>query len=130
MDIILTSGRKVYLGEIHQSRTYAGVLAGKPNEWTNKSRIRELLEAAQKFTVAGGTPLLIDPDPATVSSSLPAITCIAVLESGELRRPGSEPYSSLTAVWFQETFALPIDASIQERIRATDWEKHAKDWIW
>jgi hypothetical protein len=47
-----------------------------------------------------------------------------------LNRPGSEPYSSLAVAWFQNEFAMPIDAEVLNQIRKIDWERHAKDWNW
>ena len=62
-----------------------------------------------------------------MNGRLPAVTCIAVFESGELTREGSEPYPSLTIAWFQAVYALPIDADVEARIRAVDWEVVAID---
>jgi hypothetical protein len=36
--------------------------------------------------------------------------------------------SILAVVWFQETFALPIDESVLERIKAIDWDRLAEAW--
>lgn len=36
--------------------------------------------------------------------------------------------SILAVVWFQENFALPIDESVLERIKAIDWDRLAEAW--
>jgi hypothetical protein len=36
--------------------------------------------------------------------------------------------SSLSLVWFQDDFALPIDPLILDMIKAVDWESLARDW--
>jgi hypothetical protein len=125
--ITLASGREVWLGALNQRHTYAGVLAGKPDARTNQPVIDELLEDAKR-TVAGSTPQLVgSPD---VSGRLPAVACIAELQSGGLMREGSEPYSSMSVAWFQDDFALPIAPAIVASIQSLDWEAEAIDWCW
>lgn len=130
MQITLNSGRVVSLGELHQWGTYAGLLAGKPDARMNADHIRRLLSEAKRYGVAGAEPHLVPPIPAQLETRLPAVNCIAVLNSDALQRPGSEPYSSLTVAWYQEDFAPPIAASVEQQILAIDWEAHAKDWCW
>lgn len=129
MHLTLASGRKVTLDTLQQWRTYAGMLAGKPDARINRSHIEELLERASEYTVVGGTPLLIQPAEDALNARLPAVTCIAVFQSGELARKDAEPYSSLTVAWFQGAFALPISPDVEAQIRAVDWEAAAKDWM-
>lgn len=130
MRITLISGRAVSLGELHQWRTYAGLLAGKPDARTNGDLIEKLIEDAKQFVVKGGKPFLVEPDPAALADRLPAISCIGVFDSNELTRPGSEPYSSLAVVWFQEEFGPPMAGATLESIHQLDWESLAQDWIW
>lgn len=54
--------------------------------------------------------------------TLPPAAYIGQFDSGELNRRDSVPYSSLAIVWFQDDFALPIDASVQAQIERLDWE--------
>ena len=128
MRIVLTSGREVSLGVLNQKLTYAGVLCGKLDARANKPIIDTLLEDAKRFVVAGGNAHLIGPD--DISAQLPAVACVAELQSGVLRRKGSEPYSSMTIAWFQGEFALPIAEDVLRKIRAIDCEGGAVDWCW
>jgi hypothetical protein len=140
MLMTLRFGRTVSIAELHQWRTYAGLLAGRPDASTNQGRIGTLLDEARRFGVAEAQPYLIRPTVtikeweskgmAMREERLPAVSCIAVLVSDGLARKDSEPYSSLTIVWFQDKFALPIAPEIYEKIRAIDWETHARDWCW
>src|SRR5688572_16717840 len=57
---------------------------------------------------------------------LPAVTCIGVFDSVGLNSSDSEPYSSMTIVWFQKEFALPIDDGVLSQIRRRDWDSLAK----
>lgn len=128
MRITLKSGRAVSLSELHQSGTYAGLLAGKPDARINQDVIEDLLGQASRYNVAGAEPQLLAP--AQMETRLPSVACIAVLQSGELQRPGSEPYSSAVVVWFQDDFGPPIAAPVLEQIKELDWESIARDWIW
>jgi len=33
-------------------------------------------------------------------------------------------------IWFQDDFALPVDAQVLAHIQSLDWEVLATDWIW
>jgi hypothetical protein len=129
MNLTLPTGRRITLASLEQFRTYDGLLAGKPDARTNKRHIEDLFERACQHTVAGGNPVLLQPSQEALNGHLPGVSCIAVFESGELARKGSEPYSSLTVAWFQNSFALPIDASVDAQIRAIDWEHAGTDWM-
>jgi len=65
-----------------------------------------------------------------IEERLPAITCIADFQSGELARPGSEPFSSAAVVWFQEEFGHSVSEMVLAGIKSMDWESVAKDWMW
>ena len=122
----LTSGRRVTLARLHQARTYAGVLAGKPGPRLNQDLIDELVAEAEEY--GGDTrPCLIAPNAEAFAVRLPSIACIAVLESGELKE-GTEPYSGMTVVWFQDEFGPPFPAEVDAQIRALDWEAAAHEW--
>ena len=140
MELALKSGRKITLGTLRQSRTYAGMLAGYPHKRANDRTIEQILAEAQKLTVDQSRPLLIDPVIVVRGGApiagigheerLPEVVCVAGFESDALAKPGSEPYSSLIVVWFQDEFGLPTDAHILNQLRAIDWERRAIDWCW
>lgn len=62
--------------------------------------------------------------------SLPRVACVGVFDSGELKRAGSDIWSSMAFLWFQGEFALPIDPQVVGQIQSLDWESCAKDWSW
>ncbi len=137
MNIILTSGRQIALSALHQSRTYAGVLAGRLDADANKNQVERLLDEACRVFLEGCEPHLI---PAVtvktqmpggwIQEKLPAVMCLAEFGSGELKRRGSNPYSSMFFAWFQDEFAMPIDPGVVRHIQEIDWEEFAVDWIW
>jgi hypothetical protein len=160
MQITLTDNRTIALVRLTQWLTYRGLLAGIPFRRMNQETIDYALEKASAECLDGLNPVLIPPvatpvpyqarprpSPSPLSGdgssegekqqwnsrhyeTLPAVACIGHFDSGALKRPGSEPYSSLVVVWFQDRFAAPIDADVRVQIERLDWEGLAKDWIW
>ena len=140
MKITFPSGRIATLGKLIQFRTYAGVLAGFPNSRHNQYQIDALVQEGRRIHLNGCEPVLIPPKIKTIEHNrsgkivqelrLPDICCAARFESGALLRTDSEPYSSLVVVWFQDEFAMPIAADIEQQIFEIDWEKAAADWCW
>jgi hypothetical protein len=72
----------------------------------------------ERVTGAGMSPPLSVP-------YLPAILCFGAFSSDELRARPDEFGSHLCIVWFQETFALPIDPAVEKKIRQVAWEEVA-----
>jgi hypothetical protein len=144
--ITLLSGRDVQLRMLHQRLTYEGWLEGLPSSRENDEMLRSTLKDAQRYCAAGAEPILIQPKRreyhhhpgesfprrdvagARWPEFLPSVTCIAVLQSGQLARDSSKVFSDVTVVWFQDEFALPIDPCVIEQLRALDWEQLATDW--
>jgi hypothetical protein len=139
MKLQLRSGRSISLTSLIQYRTYAGLLAGRPYRERNDGMIQQTLRRAMEEHPGLRAPFLVNPrrDPlegrelsvSTVYERLPSITCIGVFDSDELNKPGSEPYSSLTVVWFQDGFACPIDKEVQAAIQNIEWDNCAADWM-
>ncbi len=123
--LVLQSGRRVSLAQLHQEPTYTGLLAGKPARYLNESIIEHIVDDARQYSVA--EPVVISPSADAMEDRLPAIACVAVLESAELAN-GSEPYSAMTFVWFQEELAPPFPPEVEAAIRAVDWETAAAEW--
>lgn len=87
MGIQLRSGPFIWFSELHQHRTYEGLLVGHPYPEMNNRRIQETLGRARRDYPSFGAPLLIEP--ARISKPkrpsdlmehevLPAVTCVAV----------------------------------------------------
>ena len=158
MKITLNSGREIALAHIEQWQSYAGVLAGLPNRAMNGRVIDDARSRALPHCLEGAAPYLVPPrltpvetKPASAEylkrtgmtaeqsaardqqmhyEQLPAVVCVAVFNSDGLPKPDAEPYSSLTVIWFQDDFALPVDAGVLANIQSLDWEALATDWCW
>ncbi|MGQ0655004.1 MAG: hypothetical protein ACT4P4_22510 [Betaproteobacteria bacterium] len=95
----------------------------------NRGLIDSLCKEAQGHGADGAEPYLIEPDAEHLVSRLPAVSCIAVFDSGPLESDDAEPYSSLVVAWFQDEFG-PIPSKILKLVDAVDWESCASPWCW
>lgn len=144
--LVLSGGRRITLDRLVQYPTYAGVVEGLPSPSTNDVRIETALIDAQALCVDGAKPHLIAPsrrdyfrEPGDMASAcserlhpewLPMVTCAArFLDSAPVRDRSSDA-STLTVVWFQDEFALPIAAPALDGLRALDWHALATDFEW
>lgn len=158
MKITLSSGREITLAHLEQWRSYAGLLAGMPNREMNGRVIEDARARALQHGLEGAAPYLVPPRLTPVErkphsaeylrltgmtaeksaardqqmhyEQLPAVVCVAVFNSDGLTKPDAEPMSSLTLIWFQDEFALPVDAEVLAHILALDWETLATEWCW
>ncbi len=156
----LDSGRTIRLDQLIQSRTYAGLLLGAPDEHTFEMQIDGAITKAKRILGDDPLPHLIAPEPVfyTVElgrsrinrdlvvtpddgeirrhrgQRLPLVTCIAQFTS---REPAGKPEdagifseSVATLVWFQEAFGVPTDEAILDRLQQIRWEAIATDMSW
>lgn len=145
--IQLSSGRSIHLVKFSQSQTYDACLEGLPWGMADQQfaeRDRQVLERQ-----TGIPALLVDARPFTLPVpaerldafiqeyahpfrhtvpepvSLGPVTCQALFASGPV--PGAEDAagSRLALIWYQQAFAMPIDAIVLEKLRALDWDAQA-----
>lgn len=140
--IRLSDGRRISLARLYQYHTYAGLLAGLPDEAMNRRRIHEAVEYAQEKLGFAGFPRLIPPQVETkafparphrgprTAYYLPSTTCIGEFLSSAPARDADMPYSALTLIWYQDDFALPIAEGALAEIRRLEWGPMAEDWTW
>ena len=136
----LNCGVTVSLDSIVQWRTYAGLIAGVPDQAMNERRISDAKKtAAEKLSMDCFIHLIIPEITMNLRSSshgpagkypvLPLITCAAVLYSEPLDK--SDAFgSALKIVWFQDAWALPVQPAVFQQICALPWSELAQDyWV-
>lgn len=136
--IELKCGREIGLSVLNQSFTYEGLIEGLPTKRMNRATIKRVLKDAKKLWRSD--PYLIEPVetlfaqdrpwPLGTPVAIPPIICVARFASRDPARDFSEPietFSTLTVVWFQSAFALPIDDEVLRDIRRLDWNRLATD---
>jgi hypothetical protein len=137
--IKLECGRTIDLETLRQEKTYANVLEGMPRKLHNEGIIECWREEALKQ--GGQQVVVIDPvrKPGPIGLQeradeifgppefLPEIACLGLFQSGPVRNERQD-LSLLKIVWFQATWAMPIDSGVLEQIRRLDWENLAYNW--
>ena len=139
--ISLNSNRIISLEENHQHLTYAGLLEGLPTQRTNKDIISGIKKIVNQKIWGSSTPYIIKPDeypiklsedreqyyksrgPEYARITLPKIICIGHFISDAIT--DDFMFSSLTIVWFQEDWMMPIDNKILIQIKSINWDKYA-----
>jgi hypothetical protein len=136
--IDLLNSHQIELSALKQFRTYAGLLEGLPTLERNQELLQRLI-VEQTKTDQGYTPFLIEPAqipyPPSVADGypfgtpmrLPKICCIGQFHSSTPARKANADYSLLTIIWFQQTWALPIDETIIEVMTLLAWSELAHD---
>ena len=61
---------------------------------------------------------------------LPGVRCIARFEALDPTRDGAGDYSVLVVAWFQDEFALPVDAQVLAHIQGLKWDELATNHEW
>ena len=138
LEMELDDGRIVRLKEIEQWLVYDGLLDGYPTERLNDCLVDHIMASS---AAGGRRAVLITPEqirsvglggtaageePATL---LPRTAIRARFDSLEPLAGGGD-FSELSVIWFQHSWALPIDGGVVEKIRAIDWAGSARDMIW
>ena len=137
-ELTLFTGRSIKLRHLEQYLTYGGLLLGYPTREMNRQTIERLMtshtppkgDEAAYLVKPAETPFEL---PAGAHrhgtpARLPTVTCIASFLSDRLRHRPDEIWSALTAIWFQDEFAFPIDPLVLIEIASIDWDAHAAAW--
>ncbi len=148
------SGRELILNQLEQSRTYAGMLVGVPDKRANDRKIDVDLRRATGREYTLDEPYLILPSrrdykhkPGDMDRNrgqrshypeegerdpewLPLISCIGCFSSFLPARDPEKDGSCLTVVWYQDDYALPIDAEILKELKQLDWDRLATDFAY
>lgn len=133
----MSSGRRVFLEELVQWRTYLGRLVGIPEP--EKMMEQTLIEAGARLPAGSEAVQLIRPQSkavrhvktrgrgASTVAILPPVTCAAVLCSHSPARNLDADFSVMTLTWYQEDWALPICPITLRQMLKLDWEALARD---
>lgn len=133
----LHSGRTVELEAIRQWRP-AGPLEGVPTYEMNEESVQDVV----KIYGTGQSTFLVPPKQTPLRRSrltppnrpaqmiLPAIAVAAEFESnapvGNVNVSGWDK-SRLSVIWYQDSWALPIDPDVIEHILGVDWDSLASN---
>ncbi|MFM9880375.1 MAG: hypothetical protein ACKVOO_08205 [Burkholderiaceae bacterium] len=133
-------GRSIAVDSLHQTFIYAGVLLGGIGA-VDRYVIQAVKRAVELYPWVEAEPVVLPPivfagrtnrivngqDESFDWETLPRIQCIAELTSDKPARDGSEVFSTVIVVWFQDHFGMP-DADVLEQLSALEWDSLAFDW--
>ena len=134
--VLYISGiREVGLSKIEQRHTYEGLLEGRPTKRMNDGIIERALVSAREASYSSvhlidpprAKPELKRPYPFGEPENLPSIMCVGEFKSINPTMDEDADGSSLTVVWFQDNFAMPIDQNVRRSIESLKWDELAKD---
>ena len=118
--------------QFFQRRTYLGVLEGVPNSEINNEMLQyHQAEAKRRF----GLDNIFQIKPAEKTNvarpnyaALPSVTCMMELTHYQPMKNSDMECSKLCLIWYQETFAFPIDANICAQIAKLSWTEYSEDY--
>lgn len=119
---------------LHQWLTYQGSLDDVPTEHINNEIVHQAEATARKLFPNDKiyiippvlTPIALHGDLSKLFI-LPRRTCIGQLLHPDPIKTITADYSSLVVVWWQSSFALPINSSILEVMTSINWDDLAME---
>lgn len=135
--IVLSSGRRLKLYELHLRSTYGGMLEGYPMARINDPMVAGMADRARRLfprvPVHVEEPQRYEPPvdpqerwPFGPPQWLPAVTCVGAFSS-DPTDPGLDPVlheSRLVIAWFQSEPTVPADGWTLPTLR---WDEQAED---
>jgi hypothetical protein len=135
VDVRLWTGRSIRLRAIDQWLVYEGLFDGVPTRSSNAQLVASVVDEAS----ADGRGVVLVPPVETPIPDLggagPTEACLLPRTAVRARFDSPDPvseggdYSELVVVWFQDPWALPVDAGVLDRLHALDWDVHARDML-
>jgi hypothetical protein len=130
-EVTLDSGIVISMEWLHQQITYLSILEGLPDRRFNDGLIRKLTGKGFHLLYQQRSELQINGEPARRTSRefefLPSITCTSSWRSLTPARDPEADLSSLSLVWFQDAWALPLIPEVEAALKALDWNNLAAD---
>ena len=136
-------GDKLFLANLFQYRTNAGVLAGFPS--VREDNFLWAVEYARaKFPDHDAPPFVVPPTlhrgrARSVRDCiesfedwcvLPPITSFGVFTADREAKGSDEANSSVLLIWYQDNWGVPDDPRTLRLIAELDWDKYAHNWGW
>ena len=137
----LDSGRVLTMNSFVQYSTYSGMMEGLPTRKRNDAMVDYAPESETYVLHAprlyGDLCSRMPPDHFMSKipfenqyEVLPGVTCVANMTSEPCDAPDWDDIdppakSSLTLVWFQNEWAMPIAPEVMEKLKTFDWDAHA-----
>jgi len=143
--LIIENGHEANIKGFYQYPTYRNALARYPTRKINRQILKDVVAIVQDYTKyeqAVYPVYVIEPLETPLHYALPhntwnlqlatfpKVTCIALLQcfaSFKKENPGQHNSWTLAVVWFQDSYAFPIDALVLEQIKQIPWSEVASN---
>ncbi|WP_165732618.1 hypothetical protein [Polaribacter sp. 20A6] len=115
--LIVEGDKEVLIYSLDQEKTYSGLKSEKPNKLINAN----ILNLEKNRSGGGKGTYLLEPPRIKIpffkiyKRRLPAVICRAYVKFDGVI--DNCDFSSLTIIWFQDDFALPIENKILKKIK-------------
>lgn len=126
----------IYIKSLHQWQTYIGLLEGLPTDRMNAEILKRVRQKAKDYTGINAV-YVIEPEqvpiqydgkyPFGTPMELPGYICITELSKFGAARDKTKDGSALALVWFQNSYAFPVNEDILHKIAQLKWEELAED---
>jgi hypothetical protein len=114
-----------------ESKTYAGLLEGKPNASVNRDVLNSHAEVAKTlWPKEPHVTLGLDFYKGRVHETLPTIICAGQFISYEPAIDSERAGSSLVLIWFQEEMFPLLQGENTAWLKDVAWKQLAKDFDW
>lgn len=127
----LKEGRQIFLEDFFESKTYVGLLEGKPNEAINRGVLNSHAEAAKRmWPKEPHITLGLDFYRSRLNETMPAIVCAGQFISYEPAIDTNRAGSSLVVIRFQEEMFPLLQGKNAAWLGDVAWKHLAKDFDW
>jgi hypothetical protein len=131
LEFKLKDGRQIFLEMFLESKTYAGLLEGKPDAAVNRDVLNSHASCAK--TMWPNEPYVtlgIDSYKSRLAETLPGIICAAQFISYEPAVDPKRAGSSLVVIWFQEEMFPLLQGENADWLKDVAWKQVARDFDW
>lgn len=131
--LIVDTDLEVSIDTLYQAKTYGGLLEGVPTKRLNDQIIERVKNKAREMAHGIMPVTIIEPKTRKIlglennvfgkSIALPGVYCIAEIISSQTFKDPSKDGSGLMVIWFQDTFAWPIQEDVLQELQKLPYKQ-------
>jgi hypothetical protein len=127
----LDDSRQIFLDALFESKTYEGLLEGRPSLSVNYEVLNSQAETVQRiWPEATYVTLGLDFYKGRLNEALPPICCIGKFVSYKPVPNQEKMASSLVVIWFQNEMFPLIEGANKKWLKEIVWNKVARSFDW
>ncbi len=130
-EVTLDSGIVISMEWLHQEITYLSVLEGLPDRRFNDGLFKKLTGKGYHLLCQNRSEFRFEGEQVRRNIKefefLPYITCTSSWIAHTPARDPEAHLSSLSLVWFQDSWAVPLAPEVEAALKGLDWKNLASD---